>query len=313
MTMNVNSVMGQTYATLPCFVLAVDIALDKLTCALGAAALLVAPVLLTFLPIVISGYVLIGIRVSYTPLTRPDSRQTDWLASVHLTVFGTVARLAIRWPRSFCSVDGRTEQQCGFHLTLASDRWLTRSICQRCYPGCSMTSGRRFPTSRVHPEAVLVYDLFMSEQERSFSSCVRRDERPRVRRLTWFFGVAAAFLAKLLGIPPIQWMAYCRYSVPPFHRLCRRLRARSRWPRGVRCQALVTQGAPPPLRMCRHRCCGNRRVDPLVRVVERIQSCAHAGDDGRNGSYFLELDRVLLVIGGIWRFCGGVAGAAQTG
>ena len=314
MTQNVNAFLGQTYATLPWFVLAIDFALDKLTWrALGTAALLIGlGTYSTFLPIVISGYMLIGIQALVYPGSAARLSLTrDWFGSVHTVVaFGGAVSLAIGMAAFFL-----------LPLTHAQN---SSASFQTYYTGIgAMAYSLDLLPTLLSPR--LFYDVWQTiPNEAAFIPkpfwytthffyvgiasillllCVKRDKRVRVQRLTWFFGVAAiVFLAKLLGIPPIQWMAYLPvfkflHFIPYFSGAFA-LTVIGLAACGL--EALVTQG------------CSRRRFACVVGVASAIvtliplfvwwkgfNNAPTAATITATVRYFLELARVLLVVGGV--------------
>jgi hypothetical protein len=314
MTLNVNAFLGQTYATLPWFVLAVDVALDKPTWrTLGASGLIVGLCTYsTFLPIIISGYVLIGIQaLVYAVCAARFSSVRERFASARtLVVFGAVASLAIG--------------TAAFVLLPLMDAQNNSASFHKYYTGIgSMAYSLDLLPTLLSPR--LFYDVWQTIPNESafipkpfpftthffyvgagailLLACIRSDERPRVRRLTWFFGVAAAaFFAKLMGIWPIQWMAYLpvfRYlHFIPYFSGAFALAVVGSSACGL--EAIITQG------------CTRRRFAGVAIVAAAIVASIplfvwlkgfnHAPTPATMVAtvrYFLELDRVLLVIAGI--------------
>jgi hypothetical protein len=79
MSKNANALLGQTYATRPMMVLAIDVLLDRRTWRAAVAAALVVGLCTdsSFLPIVISGYLLIGIQAVAYALSQMASGSTS--------------------------------------------------------------------------------------------------------------------------------------------------------------------------------------------------------------------------------------------
>jgi hypothetical protein len=219
MTQNVNAFLGQTYGTIPWLVLAVDYLLDTLRWrALGVAALVIGVcVYSSFLPIVISGFVLIGLQAAvYAVLSlAPASRR--WRRSGALVMaFAVAVTVGLGIGASILiPLTDAQRQSTRFHSyytgigemayswdqvpsllspRLFYDVWQTEPLTHAFLPRPYWFSTHFF---YVGMAAVLLIAF------------VRRDARARVRRLTWFFGVAAfLFFFKLIGIPPFQWIAY---------------------------------------------------------------------------------------------------------
>ena len=95
MTQNVNALLGQTYATVPWFLLAVDVLLDTLRWrAFGAAAFVMGLCTYSsFLPIIVSAYVLSGIQaLVYAITAMTSSVRRGWLM---LMAFGGAVSVAL--------------------------------------------------------------------------------------------------------------------------------------------------------------------------------------------------------------------------
>ena len=220
MTQNVNALLGQTYAVLPWLVLVVDWLLDTLRWrALGIAALVIGLCTYSsFLPIIISGYVLVGIQTGvYALMAARTAKHTPWAALLRPSAaFALAVALALGISAIILvPLMAAQSDSARFHLyytgigqlayswdlmpsllspRLFYDVWQTEPYTAAFIPKPTWLSTHFF-----YVGAVVVLLL----------SFVRRDERIRVRRLTWFFGVAAAlFFLKLMGFPPVQWMAY---------------------------------------------------------------------------------------------------------
>jgi hypothetical protein len=314
MTQNVNAFLGQTYATLPWLVLAVDLALDKLTWrALGTAALLVGLCTYsTFLPIVISGYVLIGIQAlvyAGSAFRSPSTR--GGLASVRtLLAFGGVVSLAIGMAAFFLlPLTHAVNSSASFHTYYTGIGAMAYSLdllptvlSPRLFYDVWQTIPRE---AAFIPKPVwyTTHFFYVGVTTALLLACVKKDQRFRVRRLTWFFGVAAvALIAKLMGIPPIQWIAYLPvfkflHFIPYFSGAFA-LAIVGLAACGL--ETVVTQG------------CTRRRFVCIAGVAAAIvaliplfiwwrgfNNAPTPATMAATIRYFLELGRVLLVIGGV--------------
>lgn len=218
MTQNVNALLGQTFATLPWMVLSVDWLLDRMTWRAAAVAAMVVGLSTysSFLPIVISGYVLIGIQVVVYTLSgspadgggwRPAAARLGAFAGVVLWALGiaafllvplAVARQGNEFFESWYAGIGRIHYGLTQYPTLLSPR-LFHDVNQTHPPQLALLPKRSVFESHFFHVGFVVTLL---------ACLARRDDRPRVRRLTLFFAVSAAFLlAKLVGLPPVQWIA----------------------------------------------------------------------------------------------------------
>lgn len=308
MTQNVNAFLGQTYAMLPWLVLVVDWLLDTLRWrALGVAALAVGLCTYSsFLPIVISGYVLIGIQAGvYALMAARTAKQTPWVALLRLSaVFAIAVALALgiaaiilvplmeaqRDSASFHTYyTGIGQMAYPWDLVpsllsprLFYDVWQTEPYTAAFIPKLTWYSTHYF-----YVGAVVVLLL----------SFVRRDERIRVRRLTWFFAVAAAlFFLKLMGIPPVQWIAYLPvfkflHFIPYFSGAFA-LALVGLAACGV--EALVTHSVRP--RRFLAAMATTAAVMATVPVFIWVNGYNHAATARITLLYFLEIDRVVAVL-----------------
>jgi hypothetical protein len=220
LTQNVNSLLGQTFATLPWLVLAVDWLLDRLTWrSLGVAALVVGlATYSSFLPIVISGYVLVALlAVVFAAGSMPDlSLRSLVPATRRLIAFGLAVVVAagiagfILVPLiaakdenpafgAWYIVTGRMHYTWDLLPTLLSPR-LFYDVAQT------------FPPSQAllrKPHNFTTHFFYVGFLPVLMLGLMRLDPRPRVRRLTVFFAVSAVFLLlKLMGVPPVQWLSF---------------------------------------------------------------------------------------------------------
>ncbi|MCC7008861.1 MAG: YfhO family protein [Acidobacteria bacterium] len=223
MTQNVNAILGQSQAVLPCLLLVTDWLIERpVARRIGLAALAYGNcVLASFLPIVISGFVLAALYVAVALFTRPHHRAVSaegesaapWtrraiairsLAAVALglglTAFVLVPVEAIsssvevftRWYRDIGFIAYNLAQT----ITLVSpivgfDAW---QIPDR--------SLHLFPTDGA--------PMFYAGLLPILLACFARPGRlAGQRHLFVFFLVSAVLLAaKLLGLRPAQWLAY---------------------------------------------------------------------------------------------------------
>jgi hypothetical protein len=313
MTMNVNAFLGQTYATLPWFVLAVDVGLDRLTWrALGAAALLIGVCTYsTFLPIIISGYVLVGIQALVYATTAARVPTRSWLSGGRtVAAFGGAVALALGMAAFFLLPLTEAQQSSasfdtyytGVGLMHYSLDLLGTLVSPRLFYDVWQT----IPNESAFipkPFWYTTHFFYVGAAVLLLVACVRRDERLRVRRLTWFFGIAASVLfAKLMGIPPIQWVGYLPvlrflHFIPYFS--------------GAFALATVGLAACGVEAVVRGGCSRRRFVAvAVVAAVIVVSIPLFVWLKGFNRAptpatmlatirYFLELDRVLLVIGGV--------------
>jgi hypothetical protein len=220
MTQNVNALIGQTYALLPWLVLVVDRLLDTLRWrALGIAALAIGLCTYSsFLPIVISGYVLIGIQAAvYALIAARTEKHAPWVALVRPSAAFAIA-VALALGIAAIILVPLTEAQrdsARFHrIYTSAGEWaytwdlLPSLLSPRLFYDVWQTN----PDTTAFipkPAGYWTHYFYIGAGVVLLLLFVRRDERIRVRRLTWFFAVAAALLfLKLMGIPPVQWIAY---------------------------------------------------------------------------------------------------------
>ncbi len=308
MTQNVNAFLGQTYATLPWMLLATDWLLDTLRWrALGFAAVAVGVCTYSsFLPIVISGYVLIGIQAGvYAVFAAASARQAKWVALLRpAAAFAAAIVLAlgcaaiILLPLTAAQRDSKS-----FHTfyTGIGDMAYTWDLMP------SLLSPRLFydvwqvepymDAFIPKPAGYTTHFFYTGVAVVLLLSLARRDERVRVRRLTWFFAAAAALLfLKLAGMPPVQWIAHLPvfkflHFIPYFSGAC--------------ALALTGLAACGVEALVRH---GVRRrrfavalaiaaaVVALVPAFIAVNGYNHSATARITLLYFLEIDRVALVI-----------------
>jgi hypothetical protein len=314
MAQNVNAFLGQTYATVPWFVLAIDVALDKLTWrALGAAALLIGfCTYSTFLPIILSGYLLIGVQaLVYAGSAARLSSTRPWFAGARtLIAFSGAVTVAIGMAAFFLlPLSAAQSNSPSFHtyytgigaMTYSLDLLPTLLSPRLFYDVWQTIPGESAFIPK--PFSFTTHFFYVGVSPILLLLCVKKDQRFRVRRLTWFFGIAAAvFLAKLMGIPPIQWMAYLPvfrflHFIPYFS--------------GAFALAVVGLAACGLEAVVAHGC-SHRRFACVVGVAAAIVASIplfvwlkgynHAPTPETMVAtvrYFLELDRVLLVVAGV--------------
>lgn len=310
MTQNINAFLGQTYATLPWFVLAVDYLLDRAGWrAVGLAGLVIGVCTYSsFLPIVISGFVLVGIQAGVYALLALRSSHSPWRrATVLLAGFAVAIVLGLGIAASILVPLAETQRESArFHAYYTGIGKMAYSWDQ--VP--SLLSPRLFydvwqtepytSSFRPKPFWYSTHFFYVGMAAVLLAALVRRDERARVRRLTWFFAVAAAlFFFKLIGLPPFQWIAYLPvfeflHFIPYFSGAFA-LAVAGLAACGV--EALVTSG------VTRRRGLAATAVAaallgtiPLFMALKGFNAAASART---TMLYFLEVDRVLIVVLGL--------------
>ena len=221
MTMNLNAITGQSYAVVPLLVLAGDWFLDRVTWrrAAGLAAAVAFSVLASFLPIVLSGLVLLPLLFAARHGFRPPRRAlvADGMRFAGAVVLGLALVAFLLVPlNTVAGGDPAFDawySRLGFqhyraHLlgTLVSPI-VTHDVAQAT-PGVLPV----FPAEPVYGAAFFYVGL----TPLLLGVLARGDARPETRRLFAFFAVATLFVfLKLLGLPPAQWIAY----LPVFRRI----------------------------------------------------------------------------------------------
>jgi hypothetical protein len=218
-TQNLNSMMGQSYLVLPLMVLATDWLLAKPTWrrVASAAGLYALATLSSFLPIVISGFLIVGIQILAHVISKAKVDWRLWLAWIKQPGAKVISALALGIGlTSFLLIP----------VQLASRRdpfflqWYSKTGFQSL----------RFDTLLTLVSPILSYDVWQTADAASllFPRGLWDSQffyvgltplllilllRPRHLRqapgLLLFFAIASAFLlTKMLGLPPAQWLAY---------------------------------------------------------------------------------------------------------
>lgn len=218
MTLNVNSIVGQSISVLPLMVLAMDWLLDRPAWSrVVVLGLVVAfSTLSSFMPVVLSGLVLVGIQlVVYLAARRLEAARGDERAAVVLAMAGTGVALGLaatafllvpvlaasKSDPVFSAWYGRTGSQ---HFMFQS--W--PGLLSRVFP-YGVTQG----TSAYVPSNGDVWMFDVGVVPVLLALLASRNGGPRSRRLAVFLAAGCAFvLARLFGVPPAQWIA----SLPVF-------------------------------------------------------------------------------------------------
>lgn len=221
LTQNVNSNEGQSTAALPIMVWAVDWVLRKSSWRVaGVGALILATAALSsFLPIVVSGYLLVAIFLAVEFLWQTFQtglrkiQWSRWMQPV-VAIAGSVlligflllpVQLASNHDQTFSKwYAGLGLQHYSFDLllTLVSPS-VSFDVNQTFFP--SKTQLFQPPTDAFFFYVGLIPVLLcFLGYPRSYTK-----NHPELRKLYYFFLAATIFLlAKLVGMPPAQWIAY---------------------------------------------------------------------------------------------------------
>ncbi|HET8548826.1 MAG TPA: hypothetical protein VFL57_12505 [Bryobacteraceae bacterium] len=218
LTQNINSILGQSFAVLPVMIWAADYVLETPVwrrAGIGALVLAVCT-LSSFLPIVISGYVLVAIYIVVAIVMRPGGNSVDALrtalrplaVAVSAIVLSLLLVAFLLSPVQIASqgdpVFASWYERIGLQafepdllLTLVSP-----SVSYDMLTTDASTRLFRSPYSAgFHYCGIVAITLAFLARSRSYD--------PRRRRLVLFFRIASAgLLLKLLGVAPFQWLGY---------------------------------------------------------------------------------------------------------
>ena len=220
MTMNLNAITGQAYAVVPLVVLAGDWFLDRATWrrAAGLAAVVAFCVLASFLPIVLSGLVLLPLLFLARHGLRPPARAlvADGVRFAAAVVLGLALAAFLLVPLNAVAAGDP-----------AFDAWYRRLSFQAYSAHALGTMVSPIVTHDV--VQVTPGEVPMLPRESGFAAffyvgltplllgvLARGGGRPETRRLFVFFAAATVFVfLKVLGLRPAQWIAY----LPVFRRI----------------------------------------------------------------------------------------------
>jgi len=213
-----NSIVGQAFAVLPAMVWAADFVLSRADWrGTGIAALVMALLALSsFLPVVISGYILVALYCLVDVVMRPaagegwrrsvDSGRAFKAAAAILLSLMAVGFLLI--PLQFAS-----SRDTGF------SRWYPNLGLQALSPDQLLTLVSPTISYDVDQARDASKALFLTPWSSTFfyiglvpillALCARPGANPRHRKLFVFFCGSGTFvLFKMLGVPPFQWVGY---------------------------------------------------------------------------------------------------------
>jgi len=218
LTQNINSIMGQSAAMLPLMVLSVDWLLDRPTGKriAATAVALAGAALASFLPIVISGYIIVGIFLLARIGSSVRSSREARTAGLEMTLVGVATILLSLLLLAFLFVplelNARADpsfakwykdlgfQSYPFELvyTLISPS-ISYDVLQHTDPS-QVTFPKPYPWTSHFFYVGLIPILVLP---------LVRARTPRQRVLLVFASASGALLfLKLLGVPPFQWLAY---------------------------------------------------------------------------------------------------------
>jgi len=220
LTQNVNSIIGQSTAMLPLMVLATDWLLEKPSYrrVSGAALAYGFACLSSFLPIVISGFLLCAIYAAATELAGAKRGLAPWRAS-----FKPLSRFAAA---VFLALGVAAFLLLPFELASKRDAYFQAwyagngtGLMHYAFPMLfSLVSPRLFydilqtldPRDILFPMPTYPVSLFYAGlAPLMLAALSRRGEQPAERKL--FYGMLAGaviLLGKLFGVPPFQWIGY---------------------------------------------------------------------------------------------------------
>ena len=220
LSQNVNSILGQSFAVLPLMIWSADYAMSRVSLRrTGVSALVLSLCTLSsFLPIVISGFLLIGLYALIAAAFHPRVQQGWWLntKSVIARVWPPVAAVAlavvitafILIPVEFASAHDAafTKWYKGIGLlTFGPDQLL-----EIVSPSLSYDVWQtRDPNALLFAKKYEIGFFYVGLVPIALAFLARPGKTPEQRRLFTFFAAGCVLvLGKLLGFPPIQWIGY---------------------------------------------------------------------------------------------------------
>jgi hypothetical protein len=230
LTQNVNSVMGQSYAVLPFLVLVADWVAERPTTrrvALGAVGF-AAATLASFMPVIVSGYVLIGVlALSHALVGRGDrggaggrddvddgagARARVWRLAGCTAALGLGVCLVafLLWPVHVMQVH-EPAVEAWYHgaglLAATSDLAMTLVSPALGYDSVLVpnSASQLFPL----PTPFTTHFFYVGFIPLALACLARPGRSTRQRRIFWFSLVTTVLVgAKLFGIPPVSWAGY---------------------------------------------------------------------------------------------------------
>ena len=219
LTQNVNSNEGQTFAVLPAMVWAIDWVIRKSTWRVtGVAALILATAALaSFLPIVVSGYLLVGIFVLVQfswQAFRPEEgkKRMEWRQCLKPVSAVLVSILLIGFLLLPVQIASHQDQSFSkWYAGLGLQHYSFDQLLTLLSPSVSWDVNQTFFATKTQ--------LFQESSDASFFYaglipvllCFLGYPKgyPNLRKLYLFFLTATLFLLlKLVGMPPAQWIGY---------------------------------------------------------------------------------------------------------